>query len=87
MGQSALDHIELTYHDVMVFAIPEFKSLEVLKNSFMIILLYINPNTSHNQILILSIKKKLTLILWAAVHDENKLEIKYMIIDHLYDYL
>ena len=24
-----LDHIELTYHDVTVFAIPEFKSLEV----------------------------------------------------------
>ena len=27
--RSALDHIELTYHDVTVFAIPEFKSLEV----------------------------------------------------------
>ena len=44
---SALDHIELTYHDVTVFVIPEFKSLEVLKNLFfMVILLYINPNTS-----------------------------------------
>ena len=29
--RSALDHIELTYHDVTVFAIPQFKSLEVLK--------------------------------------------------------
>ena len=57
---SALDHIELTYHDVTVFAIPEFKSLEVLKKLFfMIISLYINPKTSHNQILILTIKKKL----------------------------
>ena len=32
---SALDDIELTYHDVTVFAIPEFKSLEVLKNYFL----------------------------------------------------
>ena len=32
---SALDHIELTYHDVTVFAIPEFKSLEVLKKYFL----------------------------------------------------
>ena len=29
--RSALDHIELTHHDVTVFAIPEFKSLEVLE--------------------------------------------------------
>ena len=57
---SALDHIELTCHDVTVFAIRDFKTLEVLKKIvFMIILLYVNPNTSHNQILILTIKKKL----------------------------
>ena len=44
---SALDHIELTYHDVTVFAIPEFKSLEVLeKKIFTLILLSINPKTS-----------------------------------------
>ena len=46
---SALDHIELTYHDVTVFAIPEFKSLEVLeKNIFALILLSINPKTNPN---------------------------------------
>ena len=57
---SALDHIKLTYHDVTVFAIRDFKTLEVLKKLFfMIILLYVNPNISHNQILILTIKKKL----------------------------
>ena len=28
---SALDHLELTYHDVTVFAIRDFKTLEVLK--------------------------------------------------------
>ena len=44
MRGSALDRIELTYHDVMVFAIPEFKSLEVLeKKIFALILLSINP--------------------------------------------
>ena len=32
---SALDHIELTYHDVTVFAIRDFKTLEVLKNYFL----------------------------------------------------
>ena len=31
----ALDHIALTYHDVTVFAIPEFKSLEVLEKKFL----------------------------------------------------
>ena len=47
--RSALDHIELTHHDVTVFAIPEFKSLEVLeKNIFAIILLSINPKTNPN---------------------------------------
>ena len=35
MYRSALDHIELTYHDVTVFAIPEFKSLEVLEKIFL----------------------------------------------------
>ena len=46
---SALDHVELTYHDVTVFAIPEFKSLEVLeKNIFALILLSINPKTNPN---------------------------------------
>ena len=57
--RSALDHIELTYHDVTVFAIPEFKSLEMLKKLFFMISLYINSNTSHNQILIVTVKKKL----------------------------
>ena len=33
--RSALDHIELTYHDVTVFAIRDFKTLEVLKNYFL----------------------------------------------------
>ena len=48
-SRSALDHIELTYHDVTVFAIPEFQSLEVLeKNIFALILLSINPKTSPN---------------------------------------
>ena len=32
---SALDHIELTYHDVTVFAIPEIKSLEALKKTIL----------------------------------------------------
>ena len=46
---SALDHIKLTYHDVMVFAMPEFKSLEVLdKKIFALILLSINPKTNPN---------------------------------------
>ena len=49
MNGSALDHIELTYHDVTVFAIPEFKSLEVFeKNIFALILLSINPKTNTN---------------------------------------
>ena len=49
LSWSALDHIELTYHDVTVFAIPEFKSLEVLeKNIFALILLSINPKTNPN---------------------------------------
>ena len=48
-SRSVLDHIELTYHDVTVFAIPEFKSLEVLeKNIFALILLSINPNPNPN---------------------------------------
>ena len=32
---SAFGHIELTYHDVTVFAIPEFKSLEVLEKKIL----------------------------------------------------
>ena len=40
---SALDHIELTYHDVTVFAIPEFKSLEVLKKIFCINIIVNQP--------------------------------------------
>ena len=49
MIRSALDHIALTYHDVTVFAIPEFKSLEVLeKKIFALILLSINPKTNPN---------------------------------------
>ena len=57
---SALDHIEITYHDVTAIPMPEFKSLEVLeKTIFVIILLYINPNSNHNKILTLTIKKKL----------------------------
>ena len=31
---SALDHIALTYNDVTVFAIPEFKSLKVLEKKY-----------------------------------------------------
>ena len=46
---SALDHIELNYHDVTVIAIPEFKSLEVLeKKIFASILLSINRKTNPN---------------------------------------
>ena len=56
---SALGHIELTYHDVTVFAIPEFKSLEVLeKNIFALILLSINPKTNPNPNPDPNIKKK-----------------------------
>ena len=48
--RSALDHIELTYHDVTVFAIPEFKSLEVLeKKIFALILLSINPDPNYKE--------------------------------------
>ena len=43
----------------MVLAILEFKSLEVLEKNIFVILLYINPNTNHNQILTLTIKKNL----------------------------
>ena len=43
---SALDHIEycieLTYHDVTVFAIPEFKSLEVLEKKYFCINIIVN---------------------------------------------
>ena len=39
---SALDHIELTYHDVTVFAIPEFKSLEVLEKTYFCINIIVN---------------------------------------------
>ena len=39
---SALDHIELTYHDVTVFAIPEFKSLEVLEQKYFCINIIVN---------------------------------------------
>ena len=43
-----------------VFTIPKFKSLEVLeKVIFVIMLLYINPNTNHQQIVTLTVKKKL----------------------------
>ena len=39
----------ITYHDVTVFAIPEFKRLEVCeKNIFALILLSINPKTNPN---------------------------------------
>ena len=39
----------MTYHGVTVFAIPEFKSLEVLKKiSFALILLSINPKNNPN---------------------------------------
>ena len=31
---SALDHIEITYHDVTAIPIPEFKSLEVLEKNY-----------------------------------------------------
>ena len=50
---STLDDIELTYHDVTVFAKPEFKGLEVLekKTIFVIILLYINTNTNHKPLI------------------------------------
>ena len=44
----ALDHIALTYHDVTVFAMPEFKSLEVLAKKIALILLSINPKTNPN---------------------------------------
>ena len=39
----ALDHIALTYHDVTVFAIPEFKSLEVLEKNFCINIIVNQP--------------------------------------------
>ena len=39
---SALDHIELTYHDVTVFAIPEFESLEVLEKKYFCINIIVN---------------------------------------------
>ena len=32
-GRSALDHIELTYHDVIIFAIPE---IQVNRNSMVV---------------------------------------------------
>ena len=39
----------MTYHGVTVFAIPEFKSLEVLKKIFFaLILLSINPKKTPN---------------------------------------
>ena len=40
--RSALDHIELTYHDVTVFAIPVFKSLEVLEKKYFCINIIVN---------------------------------------------
>ena len=36
------DHIELTYHDVTVFDIPEFKSLEVLEKRYFCINIIVN---------------------------------------------
>ena len=39
---SALYDIELTYHDVTVFAIPEFKSLEVLEKKYFCINIIVN---------------------------------------------
>ena len=42
MIRSALDHIALTYQDVTVFAIPEFKSLEVLEKKYFCINIIVN---------------------------------------------
>ena len=67
---SASDHIELTYHDVTVFATPEFKSLEVLeKKIFALILLSINRKTNPNPDL--TIKKKTSKKVIARIRTPN----------------